>query len=75
MRDAKRVKDYDFLLGEKITFEGKEYIIDGTWRVLDRESLYFALMHKNGWMNVHAPKVIKTYINEKQFICRKVQTS
>ena len=28
MRDAERVKDYDFLLGEKITFEGKEYIID-----------------------------------------------
>ena len=73
MRDAERVKDYDFLLGEKITFEGKKYIIDGTWRVLDRESLYIALKHKNGWMNVHAPKVIKTYINERSYIIsRKV---
>jgi hypothetical protein len=68
MRDAKRVKDYDFLLGEKINFKGKKYIIDGTWRVLGKESLYIALKHKNGWMNVHAPEVIKAYINERSYI-------
>ncbi len=65
MRDAERVKDYDFLLGEQVTYNGEKYTIDGTWRVLGRESLYIALYSKKGWMNVHAPEVIKAYINER----------
>ena len=68
MRDAKRVDDYDFLLGEQVTFNGKKYTIDGTWRVLGRESLYIALHNKKGWMNVHAPEVIKAYINERSLV-------
>jgi len=68
MRDAERVKDYDFLLGEQITFNGEKYTIDGTWRVLGRESLYIALKKNGSWMNVHAPEVIKTYINERSLI-------
>jgi len=68
MRDAERVNDYDFLLGEKITYNGEKYTIDGTWRVLGRGSLYIALHSKKGWMNVHAPEVIKTYINERSLI-------
>ena len=67
MRDAERVSDYDFLLGEQVTYNGEKYIIDGTWRVLGRESLYIALKSKKGWMNVHAPEVIKSYINERSF--------
>ncbi len=68
MRDAERVNDYDFLLGEEITYKGKKYTIDGTWRVLGRESLYIALKSKSGWMNVHAPEVIKAYINERSLV-------
>lgn len=68
MRDAERVDDYDFLLGEEITYNGKKYTIDGTWRVLGRESLYIALYKNGSWMNVHAPEVIKTYINERSLI-------
>jgi hypothetical protein len=65
MRDAERVNDYDFLLGEKVTYNEKRYTIDGTWRVCGRESLYIALKSGRGWMNVHAPKVIKAYIDER----------
>lgn len=68
MRDAERVNDYDFLLGEQITYKEKKYTIDGTWRVLGRESLYIALKSKSGWLNVYAPEVIKTYINERSLI-------
>lgn len=68
MRDAKRVDDYDFLLGEKITYNEKKYVIDGTWCVFGRESLYIALKGEEGWMNVHAPKVIKAYINERSLV-------
>jgi hypothetical protein len=68
MRDAERVKDYDFLLGEEITYNGKKYTIDGTWRVLGRESLYIALYRKGCWLNMHAPEVIKLFINERSLI-------
>lgn len=68
MRDAERVEDYDFLLGEEITYNGEKYIIDGTWRVLGRESLYIALKKNGSWMNVHAPEVIKAYINERSLV-------
>jgi len=67
MRDAERVEDYDFLLGEKVTYNDSEYTIDGTWRVLGKGSLYIALKSKKGWMNVPAHEVIKSYINERSF--------
>lgn len=65
MRDAERVNDYDFLLGKEITYKGKKYTIDGTWRVLGKGSLYIALKSKSGWMNMLAPEVIKIFINER----------
>ena len=68
MRDAKRVKDYDFLLGEQITYNKEKYTIDGTWRVNGTESLYIALKKNGSWMNVQAPEVIKAYINERSLV-------
>ena len=67
MRDAERVEDYDFLLGEQITY-GEKYTIDGTWRVLDRESLYIALKKNGTWLNMRAPEVIKIFINERSLV-------
>ena len=68
MKDAERVNDYDFLLGEKITYNGEEYVIDGTWRVLGRDSLYIALKKNGAWLNMHAPEVIKLFINERSLL-------
>ena len=68
MKDAKRVDDYDFLLGEQITYNGEKYVIDGTWRVLGRESLYIALKKNGAWLNMRAPEVIKLFINERSLI-------
>ena len=68
MKDAERVNDYDFLLGEEITYKEEKYVIDGTWRVLDRESLYIALKKNGAWLNMRAPEVIKLFINERSLI-------
>jgi hypothetical protein len=68
MRDAERVNDYDFLLGEEITYKEEKYVIDGTWRVLGRESLYIALKKNGAWLNMRAPEVIKLFINERSLI-------
>ena len=68
MKDAKRVDDYDFLLGEQITYNGEKYVIDGTWRVLGKKSLYIALKKNRTWLNMHAPEVIKLFINERSLI-------
>ena len=68
MRDAERVDDYDFLLGEEITYNKEKYVIDGTWRVLGRESLYIALKKNGSWLNMHAPEVIKIFINERSLV-------
>ena len=68
MRDAERVDDYDFLLGEEITYNEKKYVIDGTWRVIGRDSLYIALYKNGAWLNMRAPEVIKLFINERSLI-------
>ncbi len=68
MRDSIRVNDYDFLLGEQITYRRKKYTIDGTWRVLGKESLYIALLKNRSWVNIPAPEVIKIYINERSLV-------
>ena len=68
MRDAERVDDYDFLLGEEITYNEKKYVIDGTWRVIGKDSLYIALKKNGCWLNMRAPEVIKLFINERSLI-------
>jgi len=68
MRDAERVDDYDFLLGEEITYNEEKYVIDGTWRVIGRDSLYITLYKNGTWLNMHAPEVIKLFINERSLI-------
>jgi hypothetical protein len=68
MRDAERVDDYDFLLGEEITYNEEKYVIDGTWRVIGRESLYIVLYKNGTWLNMRAPEVIKLFINERSLI-------
>ena len=76
MKD-KRTYKYEKEHGEDMTHENEisydvtaitdQYRAD-LKKYQDRESLYIALKHKNGWMNVRAPKVIKTYINERSYI-------
>jgi len=68
MRDAKRVNHYDFLMGQEVTFKGKIYVIDGTWCILEKESLYIALKKNGCWLNVPAHEVIKLLYERTQFI-------